>query len=96
MRRRARADLDLCRSARAVSGNPRLTGSAELNAARRCESERSSDSGAASGTRAVDIPEAAACSASRGPVARAGESPANEMTRTARRGRLLFEREWST
>ena len=79
-----------------VSGNPRLTGSAEVSAARRGVSERSSDSGGTSGTRTVDIPEAAACSASRGPVARAGESPANEITRTARRGRLLFGRDWST
>ncbi len=96
MRRGARAELHLRSFGPRVNGNPRFTGSAPVNAARKGVSERSSDSGEASGTSTVGIPEAAACSASRGPVVRAGESPANEITRTAGRGRLPFGREWST
>ena len=88
--------LHLRHSARGSSGNPRFTGSAPVKVARNCVSERSSDCGVVSGISTVGMPEAAACSASRGPVVRAGESPANEITRTAGRGRLPFEREWST
>ena len=75
---------------------PRFTGSAEVERCSQIGERAILGSGAASGTRTVEMPHAAACIASRGPVARAGKSPANEITRTARRVWLLFGSEWST